>query len=110
MTENHSLAMALVYCPCPSLDEAKRLSGASLDAKLAGCINIIPAILSLYDWRGTREETAEAVLIAKSTVTATPRLREFLQREHPCEVPAILTLELADVNAPYRESLMQGIA
>ena len=59
---------------------------------------------------GTREETAEAVLIAKTTVTATPRLREFLPREHPYEVPAILTLELADVNAPYREWLMQGIA
>ena len=102
--------MALVYCPCPSLDEAKRLGGALLDAKLAGCINILPGMVSLYDWKGAREEAAEAVLIAKTAATTVPRVRDFLEREHPYDVPAILTLVLADVNAPYRDWLMQGIA
>ena len=43
--------MALVYCPCPNLEEAKRLGNALLDARLAGCINILPGMVSLYDWR-----------------------------------------------------------
>jgi len=109
MTENQPPAMALVYCPCPSLEEAKRLGGALLDAKLAGCINILPGMVSLYDWKGAREAAAEAVLIAKATAAAAPRLRELLEREHPYEVPAVLTLALADVNARYRDWLMQGI-
>jgi periplasmic divalent cation tolerance protein len=110
MIENQSTAMALVYCPCPTLEEAKRLGNALLDAKLAGCINILPGMVSLYDWKGAREEAAEAVLIAKTSEAAAARVREFLQREHPYEVPAILTLALADVNASYRDWLMQGIA
>ena len=103
-------AMSLVYCPCPSLEEARRLGHALLDARLAGCVNILAGMVSLYDWQGAREEANEAVLIAKTSNAAAPRVREVLAREHPYEVPAILTLALADVNAPYRDWLMQGIA
>ena len=109
MPDNAS-AISLVYCPCPSLEEAKRLGHALLDARLAACINILSGMVSLYDWQGAREEAGEVVLIAKTSSASAPRLREFLEREHPYDVPAILTLALADVNAPYRDWLMQGIA
>jgi len=109
MTEKTAAAMALVYCPCPSLEEAKRLGHALLDARLAGCINILPGLLSLYDWQGAREEAAEAVLIAKTSANGAAGVRELLQREHPYDVPAILTLPLTHMNAAYRDWLMQGI-
>ena len=83
----------------PDLEEAKRLGNALLDARLAGCINILPGMVSLYNWKGAREESEEAVLIAKTTPAAAPQAREFLEREHPYDVPAILTLPLADVNS-----------
>ena len=110
MSDTAPVPMALVYCPCPSLDEAKRLGNAILDAKLAGCINILPGMVSLYDWKGVREESAETVLIAKTTAAMAHQVREFLEREHPYDVPAILTLPLAGMNAAYRDWLMQGIA
>ena len=104
-----STAMSLVYCPCPSLDEAKRLGNALLDARLAGCINILPGMVSLYDWKGAREEAAETVLIAKTTAAKAPEVKTFLESEHPYEVPAILTLPLSDMNAAYRSWLLEGI-
>jgi periplasmic divalent cation tolerance protein len=102
--------ISLIYCPCPNLDEAKRLGNALLDARLAGCVNILSGMVSLYDWESAREESAEAVLIAKTSNAAAPRVKEFLEREHPYDVPAILTLPLSDVNASYRDWLMQAIA
>jgi periplasmic divalent cation tolerance protein len=101
--------MALVYCPCPDLDAAKRLGNALLDARLAGCINILPGMVSLYDWQGAREEATEVVLIAKTSVERAAATKTFIEREHPYEVPAILTLPLADVNAAYRDWLLAGI-
>jgi periplasmic divalent cation tolerance protein len=97
--------MALVYCPCPNLDEAKRLGNALLDARLAGCINILPGMVSLYDWQGARETSDEVVLIAKTRAGGAAVVRGFLEREHPYDVPAILTIGLDDVNAPYRDWL-----
>lgn len=102
--------MSLVYCPCPDLDEAKRLGNALLDARLAGCINILPGMVSLYDWNGAREQSNEAVLVAKTAASAAERVKAFLEEEHPYDVPAILTLPLSDVNSAYRGWLLKGIA
>ena len=104
-----AVAMALVYCPCPNLEEARRLGSALLDAHVAGCINILPGMVSLYDWKGAREEAAEIVLIAKTTAELAGSAREFLEREHSYDVPAILTLPLTDMNSSYRDWLLQNI-
>ena len=103
-------AMVLVYCPCPGPEEAKRLGHALLDAKLAGCINILTGLVSLYDWQGAREEAQEAVLVAKTAAGKADRVRELLAREHRYELPAILILALADVNEPYRNWLIGQMA
>jgi periplasmic divalent cation tolerance protein len=110
MADTNAPPMALVYCPCPDLDAAKRLGNALLDARLVGCINMLPGMVSLYDWQGAREEAAETVLIAKTSVEKAAAAKAFIEREHPYEVPAILTLPLADVNAAYRDWLLGGIA
>lgn len=102
-------AMTLLYCPCPGIDEAKRLGHRLLDAKLAGCVNILPGMVSLYDWQGEREESAEAVLIAKTTIARAAEARDFLEREHPYDLPAVLTIPLSDVNAGYRAWLLEGM-
>jgi periplasmic divalent cation tolerance protein len=107
--EASSAAMALIYCPCPDIDEARRLGHRLLDAKLAGCINILPGMVSLYDWQGAREENAETVLIAKTSAVQAAKARDFLEREHPYELPAVLTIPLADVNAGYCAWLLQGV-
>ncbi|MGH6923113.1 MAG: divalent-cation tolerance protein CutA [Propylenella sp.] len=109
MTDTDDQPMVLIYCPCPDLGEAKRLGHALLDARLAGCINILPGMVSLYDWKGAREEANEVVLIVKTSAEAAAGARALLEREHPYEVPAILTLPLAGVNAPYRAWLLAGI-
>lgn len=93
--------MVLVYCPCPDLDEAKRLGHALVDARAAGCINILPGMVSLYDWDATREVAQEAVLLAKTRRERVPDVRAILEREHRYAVPAILVLPVTEVNAAY---------
>jgi periplasmic divalent cation tolerance protein len=104
--DDRSAEMALLYCPCPDLGEAKRLGHRLLDAGLAGCVNILPGMVSLYDWEGVREESSEAVLIAKTSAVKAADARGFIEREHPYDVPAVLTLPLAHVNAAYLDWLM----
>jgi periplasmic divalent cation tolerance protein len=105
MTES-ARQIVLVYCPCPSLEEAKRIGHLLLDRKLAGCINILPGMVSLYDWEGAREEAGEAVLIAKTSAEAATSVQAALEAEHPYATPAILVLALADLNEGYRDWLI----
>jgi periplasmic divalent cation tolerance protein len=98
--------MVLLYSPCPDLEVAKRIGNALLNGRLAGCINILPRMVSLYDWDGAREETEEVVMLAKTSAARAEKARDFIAREHPYEVPAVLTLPLSDVNPAYREWLI----
>lgn len=109
MHEASSARMALIYCPCPDLAEAKRIGHALLDSRTAACINILPGMLSIYNWKGVREEAGEVVLIAKTSMDAAPALRAEIERQHPYETPAILTIPLADVNAGYLRWLLDGL-
>lgn len=110
MTSSPRAAMALIYCPCPDLDAAKRLGHALLDARLAGCINILHGMMSLYDWEGAREEEAELVVIAKTSAAKASEAKALIEREHPYDVPAVLTIALSDVNAGYHDWLLAGMS
>jgi periplasmic divalent cation tolerance protein len=110
MTDTNAPAMALIYCPCPDLDAAKRLGHQLLDARLAGCINILPGMVSLYHWEGERQEDAETVLIVKTSAQQASEVQVYIEREHPYDVPAVLVIHLGDVNRDYREWLLAGIA
>jgi periplasmic divalent cation tolerance protein len=110
MTDANAPTMALIYCPCPDLDAAKRLGHQLLHARLAGCINILPGMVSLYDWEGEREEAAEVVLVAKTSAQRAGEAQTFVEREHPYDVPAVLILHLHHVNRDYREWLLAAMA
>lgn len=110
MPDTPAPQMALIYCPCADVEQAKQLGGRLLDARLAGCINILPGMVSLYDWEGAREEEAEVVMIAKTSAGKAGEARALIEREHPYDVPAVLTLPLVDVNAAYRDWLLAGMA
>ena len=110
MAEDASGRMALIYCPCPDVDTAKRLGHALLDRRIAGCINIMPGMVSLYDWEGVREEAAEVVMIAKTSRDLAGEAEAIIQQEHPYDVPAVLTLPLSAVNAPYCDWLLKQMS
>ena len=107
MSDDLNSAIVLVYCPCPSTAEAERLGSALIDNHLAGCINIMPGMVSIYRWEGKRERSEEAVLLAKTSVERTAEVRSFIEREHPYDVPAILVVPLAEVNRAYADWLLQ---
>jgi periplasmic divalent cation tolerance protein len=101
--------MVLLYSPCPNLEVSKRIGNALLNARLAGCINILPRMVSLYDWEGAREEAEEVVMLVKTIAAKAEEARTLITREHPYDVPAVLTLPLSDVNLAYREWLKAQI-
>ncbi|GIT05685.1 MAG: hypothetical protein CM1200mP29_10960 [Verrucomicrobiota bacterium] len=56
------------------MDLARRLAKAGLEAKLAACANIVPAIESHYWWEGKLESSNEALVIFKTRQEMLPKL------------------------------------
>lgn len=109
MDAEKTAELVLVYSPCPDLATAERLGRRLVEARLAGCVNILPRMVSIYPWEGRLERAEEAVLIVKTTAGVAEAVRARLESEHPYEVPAILVLPVAAINAPYAEWLAGNV-
>ena len=82
----------LVYTTFASLDDAKRVGDAVVAARLAACVNIFPGMISIYEWKGTREMADEVAMIIKTRASLVDAVLAETKRLHPYELPALLVL------------------
>lgn len=96
---------ALLWCPFPDEKIAAEAAGTLLDERLVACANILPAMRSLYTWRGERCEAVEVAVVFKTDAAlldaATARLAEL----HPGETPAVLGWRADTAAAPTADWL-----
>ena len=91
----------LVYTTWPSPAAAEAAGRDVVGRRLAACVNILPAMVSIYPWQGRIERAEEAVMILKTRRALTERLMAAVRAAHPYEVPAILVLPLAGADPDY---------
>lgn len=95
------VAALVVLSTFPDAEKAAEVARVLVDEQLAACVNLVPAIRSIYRWQGAVHDDAEALAIIKTTAERYPALAARLAALHPYEVPEILALPLADGHPPY---------
>jgi periplasmic divalent cation tolerance protein len=91
----------VVLVTAPSLDVARQLAHAWIEAKLVACVNILPSITSVYRWEGKVQEDSEVLLLAKTTADRIAGLEASLPGLHPYAVPEFVVLEAQHVAPRY---------
>ena len=92
--------LKLLQTTVADAQQAESLARRIVEQRLAACVQTLP-IQSTYRWQGAIEESAEVLLLAKTTETRAPALMQFLADEHPYDLPEIVVTHVADVSAPY---------
>jgi periplasmic divalent cation tolerance protein len=64
----------------------------------------------VYRWRGAVEESDEALLVVKSTVAGIAAIERALGELHPYELPELVALAPAHVEARYLRWLAGSVA
>jgi periplasmic divalent cation tolerance protein len=82
----------LIYTTFPSMDDAKRVGEALVAVRLAACVNMFPGMISIFEWKGAREEANEVAMIIKTRADLAEQVMQEVKRLHPYEVPALLVL------------------
>lgn len=75
-----------------SLEEARAVANALVEARLAACVNIVPGVTSIYRWKGTVEEASELLLVIKTKAELIQELTAKLREVHSYEVPELIAL------------------
>ena len=72
--------------------DARRLATASLQKRLAGCIQIIPGIESHFIWKDKKSTCREFLILAKTTTRKLRSLEILWKKIHPYDCPELITL------------------
>ncbi len=81
--------------------ELKNFIYKILKKKLAVCVNKINYVKSYYIWEWKIKKDQEQILLIKTSDKNLEKLKEFLEKNHPYEVPEILVLNPMEVNDSY---------
>ncbi len=97
----------LVMTNMPDAVSADRLAQSLVEARLAACVNILPAMRSVYRWQNAIEQTEEAVMLIKTVQGRYVELEEAIRQAHPYEVPEIIAIPPVAVWPPYASWVAQ---
>jgi len=92
---------SVVLSTAPDMEVAGRLARLLVDNSLAACVNIIPAIRSVYRWEGKVHDDGEVLLVAKTAAGRVEELTRRLVENHPYSVPEVLHLTITGGSEGY---------
>lgn len=90
------------------ISQGQELAQKIIESKLAACVNLIPKITSFFIWEEKIQKEEEALAIIKTLPHKEQEMKDFLAKNHPYQVPEILTFNSESVNPSYLQ-WMQGL-
>ena len=87
-------------------DIAKRL----VASRLAACVNIMPGVTSVYEWKGAVKSDTELLLLAKTTEARYPALERTLCQAHPYELPEIVCVPIVTGLSGYLQWIEDSVS
>jgi periplasmic divalent cation tolerance protein len=86
----------VVLSTCGSEEEAVKVARSLVEARVAACVSIVPAVRSIYRWKASVEDSAEVLLIVKTRRELFARLEAELRKVHSYEVPEAIALPIEE--------------
>lgn len=91
----------VVFITASSEDEASKIAKTLVEERLAGCVNIIRNIRSIYSWQGKIEDESEVLMIAKTKRDVFKALSKRVKELHSYTVPEIIAVPIAKGSKDY---------
>ena len=91
----------IVLTTAGSLEEAGQLGRRLVEERLAACATVIPAVESIYWWKGKLETSTEAMLLLKTGSEQVALLESRLRELHSYETPEFLVLPVESGSSAY---------
>jgi len=99
----------LTITSCPSPEIAQSLAEACVKNKVAACVNILPAVQSIYQWQGKIERDTEVLLFIKTVQSKLAALQSFILKNHPYEIPEFIAIKIESGSKDYLDWIQQSL-
>lgn len=99
----------LVLITTPNIGEAHSIANALVAERLAACVNIVPAIESVYRWEGEVTRESETLLMIKTTNDRYAGVERRVKELHSYSTPEVIAVEIALGSADYLKWLLDSV-
>ena len=89
--------------------DAAALARTLVEERLAGCVNVLPPMTSIYRWQGAVEQDREQQLIIKTVAGRLGELEARLRTLHPYDTPEFPVVSAVGGSAAYLAWLRDSI-
>mgnify|MGYP001570129211 CR=1 FL=1 len=84
----------VVFVTAPDADTAADMGRKLVEEGLCACVNIVPAIRSIYRWKGEICDNAESLCIIKTRTLLFEPIKKRVKELHTYEVPEIIAFKI----------------
>jgi periplasmic divalent cation tolerance protein len=95
------MAAVIVLTTVGAEADAETLARTLVGERLAACVNVLPAMRSVYRWKGAVQTDTERQLVIKTTADHVVSLQERIARLHPYELPEFLVIPCSGGSEAY---------
>ncbi|BDC36399.1 MAG: divalent-cation tolerance protein CutA [Candidatus Methanoliparum thermophilum] len=89
--------------------DAERIANVLVEKNLAGCVQILGPIESVYWWENRIERTEEWLCVIKSEQSIYDEVEKTIKENHPYEIPEILAIPVIKGDKNYLEWLSKEL-
>lgn len=83
------------------MDQGRQMARELVTEGLAACVNLVPAVSSVYRWEGQIREDQETMMVIKTTADRTGQVIAWLETHHSYDVPEAVTLPVTGGSEEY---------
>ena len=97
----------VVFITTSDEEEAAKIAHALVEARLAGCANIVGGLRSVYRWEGRIEDEPEVLIVVKTRLSLFEGLSRKVRELHSYKVPEIIAVPVVKGSADYLKWLKE---
>ena len=91
----------IVLSTCGDRETAERIAHRLVEQRLAACVNILPGVQSIYQWRGAVQSESEVLVVIKTKAPLIQEVQSTIASLHSYEVPEFLVLPILGGSEAY---------
>jgi len=108
-SSEHGLEYILVMTTVGSEEQALTIANALVYKQVAACVNTIPAIRSIYRFKGKVWDDEEYLLIIKSTAVHYDEIEKTITALHNYEIPEILSFPMVKGKPEFLNWIQESV-
>jgi periplasmic divalent cation tolerance protein len=90
-----------IFTTIENKEDAEKIAKSLIEKRLAGCIQIIGPISSIYWWKNKIETSQEWLCIIKSKKKLYEEIEKSIKEIHPYEIPEIIAIQIISGSKDY---------